>query len=138
MEIRAGRGALGRPHFNKCSSRSIIMRDLTDRIRERDSLLLGAIVGSSDDAIIGKDLDGVITSWNQGAERLFGYTAEEAVGRPITILIPPDRLDEEPRILARLRRGERVEHFDTVRQRKDGTRLDISLTISPIKDAQGR
>jgi PAS domain S-box-containing protein len=115
------------------------MRDLTDRKQaERDSLLLGAIVGSSDDAIISKDLDGVITTWNQGAERLFGYTAEEVIGKPITILIPADRLDEEPRILTQLRRGERVEHFDTVRQRKDGSRLDISLTISPIKDAQGR
>ena len=115
------------------------MRDVTERKRaERDSLLLGAIVGSSDDAIISKNLDGIITSWNQGAERLFGYTATEAIGKPITILIPADRLDEEPRILTHLRRGERVDHFETVRRRKDGSLLDISLTISPVKDADGR
>ena len=115
------------------------MRDVTDQKRaERDSLLLSAIVGSSDDAIISKDLDGIITSWNRGAERLFGYTAAEIIGKPITILIPPDRLDEEPRILTRLRRGERVDHFETVRRRKDGSLLDISLTISPVEDADGR
>ena len=104
---------------------------------ERAALLLSAIVDSSDDAIISKDLTGVISSWNKGAERLFGYTAAEAVGRSITILIPEDRLEEEPDILARIRRGERVDHFETVRRRKDGTLLDISLTISPVKDAQG-
>ncbi len=115
------------------------MRNVTERTRaEDDSLLLAAIVGSSDDAIISKNLDGIITSWNQGAERTFGYTAAEAVGKPITILIPTDRLDEEPHILTRLRRGERVDHFETVRRRKDGSLLDISLTISPVKDAQGR
>jgi PAS domain S-box-containing protein len=114
-------------------------RERGDRkITEHDSLLLGAIVGSSDDAIISKNLDGIITSWNQSAERLFGYTAAEAIGKPITILIPADRPDEEPRILARLRRGERVDHFETIRQRKDGSRLNISLTISPIKDARGQ
>ena len=99
---------------------------------------LGAIVDSCDDAIISKDLNGVITSWNKSAERLFGYTAEEAVGRSIAILIPPERLDEEPQILAQLRRGERVDHFETIRVRKDGSRLNISLTISPVKDADGR
>lgn len=97
-----------------------------------------AIVASSDDAIISKDLDGVIRSWNPGAERLFGYTAEEAIGKPITMLIPAERLDEEPTILSRLRKGERVDHFETVRKRKDGTLLDISLTISPVKDDLGR
>jgi PAS domain S-box-containing protein len=106
--------------------------------RERDAMLLGAIIESSDDAIISKDLNGIITSWNNGAERLFGYTAAEAVGNPITILIPPDRLDEEPEILARLRRGERVDHFETIRRRKDGTLLNISLTISPVKNASGK
>jgi PAS domain S-box-containing protein len=115
-----------------------ISRDVTARRRaERASLLLGAIVDSSDDAIISKDLNGTITSWNQSAERLFGYTAAETVGKPIAILIPPDRLDEEPAILSRLRRGERVDHFETIRRRKDGSLLDISLTISPVRDAQG-
>jgi len=116
-----------------------ITRDITDRRRrEQAVLLLSAIVDSSDDAIISKDLNGIITSWNLSAQRVFGYTAEETVGRPITILIPPDRLDEEPQILAKLRRGERVDHFETIRRRKDGTLLDIALTISPVKDATGR
>lgn len=99
---------------------------------------LAAIVESSDDAIVGKDLTGIVTSWNAGAERLFGYAAEEMVGMSITRIIPPDRLEEEPRILARLRRGERVDHFETVRRRKDGTLVHVSLTISPIRDGSGR
>jgi PAS domain S-box-containing protein len=115
-----------------------ITRDVTGRSQaERASLLLSAIVESSDDAIISKDLNGVITSWNRGAEHMFGYTAAEAVGQPVTILIPLDRLYEEPEILARLRRGERVDHFETMRRRKDGTLLDISLTISPVRDTRG-
>jgi PAS domain S-box-containing protein len=104
----------------------------------RSALLLSAVVNSSDDAIISKNLEGVITSWNQSAERLFGYTAEEAVGQTVaSLLIPADRQDEEPSILARLARGERVDHFETIRRRKDGTRLNISLTISPVKDDRG-
>src|SRR4029077_16797540 len=99
---------------------------------------LAAIVNSSDDAIISKDLTGVITSWNKGAKRLFGYTAAETIGQSITMLIPPDRQYEEPEILARLKRGERVDHFETVRARKDGSLLEISLTISPLKDSVGR
>lgn len=99
---------------------------------------LAAIVESSDDAIVSKDLKGVIRSWNQGAENIFGYTAEEAVGQSITLIIPEERLHEEDEILSRLRRGERIEHFTTVRQRKDGGLLDISLTVSPIKDSEGR
>jgi hypothetical protein len=99
--------------------------------------LLSSIVDSSDDAIISKTLDGIITSWNKSAERLFGYAAEEAIGQPITILIPPDRLSEEPDILARLKKGERVDHFETIRMRKDGSLLDISLTISPVRDSNG-
>ena len=99
---------------------------------------LGAIVESSEDAIVSKDLDGIIGTWNAGAERLFGYAAEEVIGRSISILIPPDRLDEEPEILARIRRGERVDHYDTVRRRKDGSLVEISLSVSPIKDAKGR
>ncbi|HJT66982.1 MAG TPA: PAS domain S-box protein, partial [Pyrinomonadaceae bacterium] len=99
---------------------------------------LAALIDSADDAIISKTLEGIVTSWNKGAERIFGFTAEEAIGNPITIIIPPDHLDEEPQILARLRAGERIEHFETVRQRKDGKRLDISLTVSPIKGPDGR
>jgi len=104
---------------------------------ERANSLLAAIVGSSDDAIVSKNLDGIITSWNKGAERLFGHTAEEAVGKPVTLVIPADRLDEEATILEQLKRGERVEHFETVRLHKDGTLLDISLTISPMRNAAG-
>ncbi|HMF98372.1 MAG TPA: ATP-binding protein [Vicinamibacterales bacterium] len=98
---------------------------------------LAAIVESSSDAIVSKDLNGIITSWNRGAEQLFGYTAADAIGRSITILIPSDRLAEEDMVLSRVRRGERVEHFDTIRRRKDGTTVAISLTVSPIRDAAG-
>jgi PAS domain S-box-containing protein len=113
--------------------------DLSERNRsEEDRGRLAAIVQSSDDAIIGKSLDGIVTSWNEGARRLFGYTAEEMVGQPVARLIPGDRLEEEPDILARLRRGERVEHFETVRQHRDGSLLDVSVSISPIRDASGR
>src|SRR3954470_25053995 len=101
------------------------------------TLRLAAIVESSDDAIVSKDLNGIITSWNPGAEAWFGYTAGEAVGRSITIVIPPDRLAEEDMVLGRIRRGDRIEHFDTIRRRKDGTLVPISLTVSPIKDAAG-
>ena len=100
--------------------------------------LLAAIVDSSDDAIVSKTLEGIITSWNAGAERLFGYTAKEAIGQPITIIIPLERRDEETRILARLRQGQPIEHFDTVRVRKDGTKVEISLSISPVRDAAGK
>ena len=99
---------------------------------------LGAIVSSSDDAIISKTLDGVILTWNAGAERLFGYTADEAIGKPVTMLIPAERQDEEPKLLERLRRGERIEHFETVRVTKDGRYLDISLTVSPMRNADGK
>jgi PAS domain S-box-containing protein len=105
---------------------------------ERESGLLAAIVDSSDDAIVSKNLDGFITSWNKGAERVFGYTAREAVGQHITLIIPPERRDEETMILDQLRRGERIDHFETVRVRKDGAKVDISLTISPLRDAAGR
>src|ERR1700758_3700889 len=108
------------------------LRDSEQRLR-----WLASIVESSDDAIVSKNLDGVITSWNPGAERIFGYTAEEAIGRPKTMLFPPDRLEEETEILRRLRRGERIEHFETIRVRKDGTHIYVSLTISPIKNSDG-
>ncbi len=114
-------------------------RDVTDRKRvEETQARLAAIVESSDDAIVGKTLDGRIHSWNTGAERLFGYTAQEAIGELISLLIPPDRQDEEGLIMERLRRGERLEHFETVRLSKQGRRIDISLTISPIRDSTGR
>lgn len=98
---------------------------------------LAAIVESSDDAIVAKDLNGVITSWNRAAARMFGYSADEAVGRSIRIIIPDDRQGEEDTILGRIRQGEAVDHFETIRRRKDGTTLPISLTISPIRDERG-
>jgi PAS domain S-box-containing protein len=116
----------------------LVFRDVTERRRTEEALArLAAIVESSDDVIISKTLDGVIQSWNAGAQRIFGYTAAEAIGRHVTLIIPPELHDEEPAILARLRRGERVDHFETVRVTKDGRRLDISLTISPVRDADG-
>ena len=117
----------------------ITFHDVTERKEaERTTSLLAAIVDFSDDAILSKKLDGTITSWNQSAERLFGYKADEAVGQHITLIVPWERRSEEEDILRRLARGERVEHFETVRRRKDGTYLDVSLTISPIRDAAGR
>jgi PAS domain S-box-containing protein len=113
--------------------------DITTRKKSEEvQSTLAAIVESSADAIVSKDLNSTITSWNSGAERLFGYTAAETIGQPISILIPDDRLNEEPDILKRIRRGERIEHYETIRRRKDGTLLDISLTVSPIFDARGR
>ena len=108
-------------------------------LRESEQRLrwLASIVEFSDDAIISKNLDGIITSWNSGAERVFGYTAEEAIGQPITIVIPQDRRDEERSILTRIRRGVRIDHFATVRQRKHGSLIDVSLTVSPVKNAEG-
>lgn len=102
-----------------------------------DAAYLAAIVECSDDAIIGKDLAGTIRSWNRGAQAIFGYTAEEAIGRPIQILFPPDRLDEEAQIVERIRRGERIEHHEAIRRRKDGSDFPVSVTISPIRDATG-
>ncbi len=103
----------------------------------RDAQRLAAIVESSEDAIISKDLNGIIESWNGGAERLFGYRAEEVIGKPITIIIPTERLQEETEILGRIRRGERIDHFETIRMRKDGSPVEISLTVSPILNAEG-
>jgi PAS domain S-box-containing protein len=113
--------------------------DLIERTRNEAKLrLLAAIVESSDDAVVTKGLDSIITSWNRGAEHIFGYLAEEIIGKSVTILMPPERQDEEPAILERVRRGERIDHYETVRQRKDGSKLDISLTVSPIRDAAGK
>jgi PAS domain S-box-containing protein len=123
-----------------------VNRDITERKRieitlgeaEQRLRWLASIVESSDDIIVSKNLDGIITSWNRGAERVFGYTAAEAVGQPITIVIPHDRQNEEREILTRIRRGERIDHFETVRQRKDGSLVIVSLTVSPVKNAEGK
>src|SRR3982750_4247036 len=95
---------------------------------------LAAIVESSDDAIVSKTLQGIIKTWNHGAERIFGWTAAEVIDKPITIIIPDDRLDEEPKILERMSRGERVDHFQTIRKTKDGRLINVSVTISPVRD----
>lgn len=117
----------------------MVFHDVSARRRtEEMQAYLAAVVAGSDDAIVSKTLEGIITSWNLGAQRTFGYTAEEVIGQPITILIPEDRQNEEVQILERLKRGESIYHFETVRRRKDGSLLDIALTISPIRDAAGR
>ena len=121
--------------FGNITGLSKIAKDLTvERNEERISNVLVAIIDSSDDAIVSKNLDGIITSWNHSAERIFGYSAHEIIGKSILTIIPPDRYEEEPKILAQLRQGIRVDHFETRRLRKDGTLVDVSLTISPIKD----
>ena len=122
-----------------------VNRDVTERKQIQKALYeneerlrwVASIVDFSDDAIISKNLDGVITSWNTGAERVFGYTAEEAIGQPITLVIPQDRHAEERTILTRIRQGDRIDHFETVRQRKNGSLIVISLTVSPVKNAKG-
>ncbi|QJI29490.1 PAS domain S-box protein [Pseudomonas sp. ADAK18] len=113
--------------------------DLSDQtLADESALRHNAIVESSDDAIVAKDLNGTIINWNQGAQRLFGYTAEEAIGKPVAMLIPLDRTNEEPDILQRIRKGERIEHYETVRRRKDGSLVEISLSVSPIRNTEGR
>lgn len=117
---------------------SSVARDISDqKLSGQAGLLLAAIVNSSEDAIVSKDLDGIITSWNAGAERIFGYSPAEAIGRPVLMLVPSDRKDEEPRILDRLRKGERMDHFETIRVRKDGELVPVSLTISPVRNPDG-
>jgi len=118
---------------------SALLEDVTERKQSQEaSLRLAAIVRSSEEAIVGKDLDGIITAWNPAAERLFGFTAREAIGRSIRMIVPADRQTEEDEVLSRLRRGEAIEHLETVRIRKDGTPINIALTVSPIRDADGR
>ena len=113
--------------------------DITEKKRaDQASARLAAIVESAEDAIASKDLNGIINSWNKSAERMFGYKAEEIVGQPVTILIPPELRDDEPRILAKIRAGERIEHFETVRVKKNGERIQVSLTVSPVKDQHGK
>ncbi len=117
---------------------TVILRDITERVQaEKIREHLAAVVDSSDDAIISKDLSGTINAWNRGAEKIFGYSAAEAVGKPMLMLFPPDRVNEESEILARIRRGESVEHWETVRVRKDGESIDVSVTISPIREGSG-
>ncbi len=114
--------------------------DFENALRESEQRLrwLASIVESSDDAIVSKNLDGIISSWNKGAERIFGYSPGEAIGQPITLVIPEDRQSEEREILTRIRRGERIDHFETVRQTKRGSLIVVSLTVSPVKDASGK
>ena len=121
-------------------------RKIASRLRKTRDLLskeaidpfLTAIVKSSNDAVIGKDLRGIILSWNPGAERIYGYQAREAIGRPISFLLPPGQANEIPTILKKIKQGREIEHYQTVRRRKNGRLIDISLTISPIKDSKGR
>jgi PAS domain S-box-containing protein len=117
---------------------SRISRDMTaQRALERDAMRLAAIVDSAEDAIVSKDLNGVVQTWNSAAERMFGYGADEIIGKPIRVIIPADRQQEEDRVLASIRAGIPIEHFDTIRQRKDGTLIEISLSVSPIRTARG-
>jgi PAS domain S-box-containing protein len=116
-----------------------VTRNLTEsKLAEQGLRSLASIVESSDDAIVSKNLDGIVTSWNRGAERVFGYTADEAIGQPITIVIPEDRQDEERGILTRIRRGERIDHFETIRRHKHGSFIVVSLTVSPVRNAEGK
>ncbi|HUS34276.1 MAG TPA: PAS domain S-box protein, partial [Verrucomicrobiae bacterium] len=125
--------------LGKIIGASKIARDITERRHAEEARArLAAVVESSDDAIITKQLDGTITSWNRAAERMYGYTSAEIVGKSVTVLIPADRLDEEPAIIERLKRGEKIDHYETIRQRKDGSRIEVSLTVSPLRDSSGR
>lgn len=121
-------------------------RELSEKERQRLAreqplqearLRLAAIVESSDDAIVGKDLEGIITDWNNGAARIYGYSAEQAIGKPISILTPPEKQDEIPQIMERVRSGERIEHYETERPTRTGERIQVSLTVSPIRDEVG-
>jgi PAS domain S-box-containing protein len=117
---------------------SRIIRDVTDqKALEREAMRLAAIVDSSEDAIASKDLNGIVQTWNRAAERMFGYTADEIIGRPIRMIIPPDRQSEEDRVLETIRAGRTVEHFETIRHRKDGTPIEISLSVSPVRARDG-
>jgi PAS domain S-box-containing protein len=116
-----------------------VTRNLTEsKSAEQRLRSLASIVESSDDAIVSKNLDGIIANWNRGAERIFGYTSEEAIGQPITMVIPADRQSEEREILTRIRRGERIDHYETVRRRKDGSLIVVSLSVSPVRNAEGQ
>jgi PAS domain S-box-containing protein len=126
-------------HDGRVIGAAKIARDITRKIKtEHDSQRLAAIVESSDDGIVSKDLNGIVASWNKAAERMFGYKAEEIIGKSIMLIIPPELQQDEIQILAKLKAGEKIDHFHTVRVRKDGERLDVSLTISPVKDEHGK
>jgi len=143
-KLLATHAALADCILNDPQSRDTISQSLLDELpalrlqADKAIGLLAAIVDSSDDAIVSKTLEGIITSWNLGAERLFGYTASEAIGQHISFIIPVNRRDEETLIIERIKKGERLEHFDTVRVRKDQTLIDISLTVSPLRDGNGK
>jgi len=132
--VSAVRNADGKPKYLISVVEDIHAR----KIAEETTYRLAAIVESSDDAIVSKDLNGTITSWNAAAQRMLGYTAEEAIGRPVTMLVPPEKQEEEAQIIARLRAGERIDHYETVHINKAGEKLNVSLTISPVKDSKGR
>ena len=126
------------PHDDGSIAQLAVTRDVTLRKADREAhRRLAAIVESSDDAIAGKDLNGIVRSWNKSAELLFGYKAQEIIGQPITLIIPPELHGDEPYILEKIRAGERIEHFQTVRLHKNGQRIDVSLTVSPIQDEKG-
>jgi len=138
----------GVPTASQCETLQMLARQIMTHLelhrhtavrkqREMAAVRLASIVEFSDDAIISKDTDGIVTSWNRGAERIFGYSASEMIGHSIMDIIPPDRAGEEPRILAKIRAGESLEHFETVRRRKDGRLIDVSVTASPIKNSHG-
>jgi len=129
--------ALSQPPKNSPGLGELLLRRLLLRRPHVTASLLASIVESSDDGIYSIDLDGIITSWNKGAEQLFGYTAAEAIGTPVAMLIPPDQQDEETALLERIKRGERIHHYETVRQRKDGSLVEVSLTASAIGSPEG-
>jgi PAS domain S-box-containing protein len=138
-EIRYGRLSAARVTINGQPCMLSVTHDITDRKHaEAAASQLALIVESSNDAIVGKSLDGKITSWNAGAERIYGYTKSEVLGQPVSILIPPEQRDDLPEILERLKRGERIQHYETLRVRKDGPRINVSVSISPVKDAAGK
>lgn len=138
-EIRYGRLSAVRVVINGKPSMLSVTHDITDRKRaEAEASQLALIVESSEDAIVGKSLDGKIRSWNAGAERIYGYSASDVLGQPVRILIPPEQHDELPEILEKLKRDERVQHYETIRVRKDGRRINVSISISPVKDSEGK
>jgi len=137
-EVRYGQVSAVRVTMSGQQCMLSVTHDITDRKRAEEALSqLASIVESSDDAILGKTLDGKIVSWNGGAERIYGYSAIEVVGKPVSILVPDEQRDEVPEILKRLSRDERIHHYETVRVRKGGQRINVSVTISPVKDAEG-